>query len=789
MFRKCCRSWLLVLGVVGCVVGSVLPASGRVGVGGGPPVGGDAGSSAVALARPTAEEDLPTVEDGSASWANITGYIEPGPLYNGAVAYDPATNSTILVSPIRGVSMSDEPEDATWSYRNGVWTNLTLAAGDSGIPASNSYLVYDSNSSALLQLGYADSNWSVSEFSNDAWSPIPIPPDDEPPSAYAILEPVYDDKLGSVVWVDDTNPGNDSVWTYTEGLWTNSTPDAGPNPHVYDSAVAYDPGLGCVVLWGGRIYGVAGENSTYSNRTWVWCGAAWSEIEASSSPYAPGAEWGYLAVDPELGGDVLADEWLDTGDGQLYISWYLFSGENWTNLTFQTAPPISALPGGNSAISNPLTFDSGDGYLLLLGGAPQDGNTSIGQGCCRQAWALATSFPPFVTISSEWNPVEVGEATPIYTTAELGSGPFRFDYTGLPPGCASQNASTFICDPVASGNYSIQVEVTDSSNRSGYAVFVLVVVTDVVVRLTVSPGLVDVMQPVNISLTYEGGLPPYAIGYQDLPSGCPAQNRTNWSCVPLTAGNYTIVAGVADSVGLGNSSSANLTVDPALVLQRVYVTHRLVDEGFATEIVTEAVGGTPPYTFTYSSLPAGCKSANSSSISCATNVSGTFTATATVVDCLGKAEVGTVTWNVTNPPEVTRVRVSPGAPTVGLPANLTLNVQGGVPPFMVTWGGLGSGALHGGLSLSWTPLQTGTFYVTANLTDADGDWASLNFTLNVTSLASPHSTGAAWVVWIVAGAAAIAGTVTLVRLLGRGRPRRPAAVWNGPSDSATVSQE
>lgn len=670
--------------------------------------------------------------------------------------------------------MADEPEDATWSYRNGIWTNLTSVAGDSGIPASNSFLVFDPNSSLLLQLGYADSNWSISQFGNNTWTSVSVPADDEPPSAYSILEPVYDDRLGSVVWIDDTNPGNDSVWTYAGGRWTNSTPDSGPNPNVYGSAVAYDPGRGCVLLWGGRTYGVTGQNGTYSNRTWEWCGAGWSQIEGASAPYAPGAQWGYLAIDPELGGDVLADEWLDPTDGQVEVSWYLFSSGNWSNLAFQDAPPNTALPGGNSAISNPLTFDSSDDYLLLLGGAPESGNTSIGQGCCRQAWALATSFPPFVTISSEWNPVEVGEATPIYTSAVLGSGPFRFNYTGLPLGCASQNASSLLCDPLVSGTFTIGVEATDSSNRSGYATFLLVVVTDLVVHLTVNPALVDAMQPVNISLSYAGGLPPYNIGFEDLPPGCEAQNLTNWTCDPTTAGNYTIVAGVADSVGLGNSSTANLTVDPPLVLQRMSVTHRLVDEGFATEIVTTPIGGTPPYTFAYSGLPVGCGTENSSTVSCATNVSGSFTATSTVVDRLGTAVAGTVNWTVTGLPRVTRVAVSPQTPVVGLPATLNLTVAGGVPPFVVAWGGLGVGALRGGTNLTWTPRQAGPYEVVANVTDADGNGASIDFALQITSLVSPQHAAAEWEVWAVPGALVIGGAVAFAAYLSRRRPRQPA---------------
>ena len=62
-------------------------------------------------------------------------------------------------------------------------------------------------------------------------------------------------------------------------------------------------------------------------------------------------------------------------------------------------------------------------------------------------------------------------------TADItgGTGPFTFSYTGLPPGCLTQNASTITCTPTSSGVYPVLLKVTDADGATASSQSSLVV--------------------------------------------------------------------------------------------------------------------------------------------------------------------------------------------------------------------------------------------------------------------------------------------------------------------------
>jgi hypothetical protein len=66
----------------------------------------------------------------------------------------------------------------------------------------------------------------------------------------------------------------------------------------------------------------------------------------------------------------------------------------------------------------------------------------------------------------EPNPAAVGHRFLIEANATGGQPPYQFRYSGLPVGCASQNLSEFSCRPNSTGNFSVEVNVTDSAGSS-----------------------------------------------------------------------------------------------------------------------------------------------------------------------------------------------------------------------------------------------------------------------------------------------------------------------------------
>lgn len=62
--------------------------------------------------------------------------------------------------------------------------------------------------------------------------------------------------------------------------------------------------------------------------------------------------------------------------------------------------------------------------------------------------------------------IALGSATQLQVDVSGAVGAPSYSYSGLPPGCVSQNASELTCRPSELGNYSITVTVTDQLNRS-----------------------------------------------------------------------------------------------------------------------------------------------------------------------------------------------------------------------------------------------------------------------------------------------------------------------------------
>ncbi len=61
-----------------------------------------------------------------------------------------------------------------------------------------------------------------------------------------------------------------------------------------------------------------------------------------------------------------------------------------------------------------------------------------------------------------------GQSLEISTSASGGSGTYAYEYSGLPDGCQGYNSASFSCTPSSTGNYNVDVNVTDTNN--GYVI-------------------------------------------------------------------------------------------------------------------------------------------------------------------------------------------------------------------------------------------------------------------------------------------------------------------------------
>lgn len=147
--------------------------------------------------------------------------------------------------------------------------------------------------------------------------------------------------------------------------WLNLTPSPFPTSYPDSregASLAYDPDSHSVLLFGG-----AGPAGLYQD-TWSWTAGTWTELIAGAgctpatcpSPRA-GAGMTYDAADQEmvLFGGLVAQSYPGVVSGDTWV----FTNGAWRNVTGS----VGAAPPPRYDLS--LTFDSGDNYVLLFGGA------------------------------------------------------------------------------------------------------------------------------------------------------------------------------------------------------------------------------------------------------------------------------------------------------------------------------------------------------------------------------------------------------------------------------------
>ncbi|MFJ6794992.1 putative Ig domain-containing protein [Streptomyces sp. NPDC091268] len=160
--------------------------------------------------------------------------------------------------------------------------------------------------------------------------------------------------------------------------------------------------------------------------------------------------------------------------------------------------------------------------------------------------------------------------------------------------------------------------------------------------------------------------------------------------------------------------------------------------GAPAELRNSATGGTAPYTWSATGLPAGLAvSSATGTVSGTLTTPGTFQVTLTATDSAGRKGSAGFTWTVTTPGTGAPSLVDPGSQNaiIGRPVNLPLQATGGTTPYTFSAvnlpAGLGINATTG--LVSGTPTAWGFRNATLTVTDAAGKKASVTVTFTVWS--------------------------------------------------------
>lgn len=336
-----------------------------------------------------------------------------------------------------------------------------------------------------------------------------------------------------------------------------------------------------------------------------------------------------------------------------------------------------------------------------------------------------------------------------YTTqlqAAGGTGALSWD---LPPGSfplpdgLTLSTSGLLSGTVNSssyGTFSVQARVSDATGATDTANLLLSVAQPLqIVTTTLADGNVGIQYFQGLSGS--GGL--FGAGFQwSLASGSgPLPPGLNLSQYGLLAGTPTAPGTFPITVELRDLSGQDVTRDLSLLIKNdVVVTSSTLQYGIVNQPyqdILAAVGGTPPYTWSATGLPAGLSASSSGGVSGAPAQDGTFVFSVQATDSSVPKKMGTanVTVLVRTPLHIVAATLPDGV--TSRPYYFTLVADGGhYPPYTVQ---VSSGQLPGGVNISSSSDYSGNISINGAPTAV----GSSDFTVQVSDSASPPLTATA----------------------------------------------
>ena len=236
---------------------------------------------------------------------------------------------------------------------------------------------------------------------------------------------------------------------------------------------------------------------------------------------------------------------------------------------------------------------------------------------------------------------------------------------------------------------------------------------------SVDLGTVALGRGIFGSLGISGGTPPYTYPVPAaLPSGLTSGAGT-LSGIPAQPGRYTVALAVQDAAGTAAAGTIRFNVfgilDAALPPGIPFSPY------FASLSVA---GGTAPYTYAFSGLPAGLGGNASGAVAGTVTKPGSSSVVVTVTDANGVTVSKTLSLTFSVPPPLSIGAATLAGGMVGQTYSEVLSgASGGAPPY--TWS-LASGALPDGLSLrgggniAGLPSRAGVFSFGVRATDVTG---------------------------------------------------------------------
>jgi N-acetylneuraminic acid mutarotase len=320
----------------------------------------------------TAEATTTTAAVALGTWTDVSPVGDtPTVADSHAMTYSPATGTMILFG---GWNYDDSFND-TWAYEPAVNNWICLdPAGDLPADRAAAEMVYDPGTGTMIMFGGVRGGGEYTYY-NDTWAYDPVAntwtdlmPSGDIPSVRTSHSMAYDPTSHRVIlfggW-DGTNDMNDTyAYDPSTNTWTDLNP-VGDVPSPRDGqGMAYDPGTGKIILFGG-----ADATTTTYNETYAYDPSTntWTDLNPMGD-VPSGRVYICMVYDSNAGKMIVFGGW--GGAAGLNDTWaYDAAANTWTDIT-----PAGAAPSVRDSYA--MDYDPVGGNMILFGG--YDGTDDLG---------------------------------------------------------------------------------------------------------------------------------------------------------------------------------------------------------------------------------------------------------------------------------------------------------------------------------------------------------------------------------------------------------------------------
>ncbi len=410
------------------------------------------------------------------------------------------------------------------------------------------------------------------------------------------------------------------------------------------------------------------------------------------------------------------------------------SGGTATSVAVASSPSHGTATASGTSISYTPTegFSGTDGFTYI---ATNASGTSV------PATVTVTVTAPTLTVSPASGPLpsaSVGSAFTVTLATSRGSAPYSYTATGLPAGITLSAAGTLSGTPTTPGNSTVVVSITDANGATGTASYTLTVAVQAPAAGAVTTTVAANSTSNAVTLALSGGAAT-SVAVASSPShGIATPSGTSISYTPTAGFSGTDSFSYTATNASGTSVPAIVTVTvtaPTLTVSPASGSLPSASVGSAFTTTLTSSGGTAPYSYTATGLPAGINLSAGGTLSGTPTTPGNYTVNVAITDANGAT--GTASYTLT---------VAVQAPAAGAVATtVAANSTGNAVTLALTGGtaesvAVASQPLHGtatasGTSISYTPTAgfSGTDSFTYIATNTSGTSTAATVTVTVTA--------------------------------------------------------